>query len=53
MGERDGNNSSSSFLLLALALMVGLIACFGGIEGRSSITAYDDEFVESVSHDRN
>ena len=50
MRERYDNNSSGSIILLALALTVGLIACFGGLEGHRSVTAYDDQFVESVTH---
>ena len=52
MRERYDNNSGSSIILLALALLVGMLACFGGLEGRSSVTAYDDELVESVTHGR-
>ncbi len=48
-GNTD-NNSASAFILLALAISVGIIACFGGIEGRNDVTAYDDEVVSAVTH---
>lgn len=50
MRDRYENNSGSSFILLLVALFVGVLACFGALEGSSSITSYDDEFVEAAKH---